>query len=135
MAIINTANAHQTSLLVSSQIPDFVQSEHPLFVTFIESYYDFLAQANSGILTSDGTTAYYGADYAVKILPDAADVDTTDFNVFLESFRRQYAPNFPQSTHANVNDRTLYKNIINFYRAVGTDDSFKMLFRLLYRVS
>ena len=93
MAIINTANAHQTSLLVSSQIPDFVQSEHPLFVAFIESYYDFLAQAN----------------YAVKILPDAADVDTTDFNVFLESFRRQYAPNFPQSTHANVNDRTLYK--------------------------
>ena len=69
MAIINSANTHQTSLLVSGQIPDFVQADHPLFVQFIESYYEFLAQANSGILTSDGTTAYYGADYATKIIP------------------------------------------------------------------
>ena len=48
MGIINTANAHKTSTLVSSQVPDFVQADHPLFVQFIESYYEFLKKREKG---------------------------------------------------------------------------------------
>ena len=52
MAILNTANSHHIHLLVAEQIPDFVRDDHPVFVEFIEKYYEFLAQANTGILTS-----------------------------------------------------------------------------------
>jgi hypothetical protein len=130
MAIIKTANGHQTSLLVSQHIPDFVRSDHPKFVTFIEKYYEFLAN-NSVMQTSDGTN-YYGADYASKAISDIHDIDTTDIDLFVESFRKQYAVNFPSSVYNTEDTRILYKNILDFYRAVGTEDSFKMLFRLIY---
>jgi len=130
MAIIKTANGHQTSLLVSQHIPDFVRSDHPKFVTFIEKYYEFLAN-NSLMQTSDGTN-YYGADYASKAISDIHDIDTTDIDLFVESFQKQYAVNFPRSVYNTEDTRILYKNILDFYRAVGTEDSFKMLFRLIY---
>ena len=130
MAIIKTANSHQTSLLVSEHIPDFVRSDHPKFVTFIEKYYEFLAN-NSLMQTSDGTN-YYGADYASKAISDIHDIDTTDIDLFIESFQKQYAVNFPISVYNNEDTRILYKNILDFYRALGTEDSFKMLFRLIY---
>ena len=74
MSIIKTANTHQTSLLVSEQIPGFVRSDHPVFVEFIETYYEFLSQANTGVLTSDGASFYMGAEYATKIIPDDVNI-------------------------------------------------------------
>ena len=32
----------KTSLLVEGQVPEFVREEYPLFVTFLEAYYEFL---------------------------------------------------------------------------------------------
>ena len=130
MALYNSANTHQTSLLVAQQIPDFIRSDHPKFVTFIEKYYEFLAD-NTLLDASDGNK-YYGAEYALKAIPDIHDIDNTDYAQFEEFFRSQYAYNFTQNYHPDTNPRNLYKNLINFYRAVGTEDSFKMLFRLLY---
>ena len=130
MALYNSANTHQTSLLVAQQIPDFIRSDHPKFVTFIEKYYEFLAD-NTLLDASDGDK-YYGAEYALKAIPDIHDIDNTDYSQFEEFFRSQYAKNFTQNYHPNTNPRNLYKNLINFYRAVGTEDSFRMLFRLLY---
>jgi hypothetical protein len=132
MAIVKTSNTHQTYLLVAEQIPDFVREDHPVFVEFIEKYYEFLAQANSTILTSDKESYYYGADYAAKVLPDIHDIDTTDLELFIDSFKKQYAPRFPEQLSSSVNTRTFYKNLIDFYRARGTEDSFKFLFRLLF---
>ena len=123
MAITQTGNTHQTSLLISDQVPDFVRSDHPKFVTFLEKYYDFLAQANTGIATSsDANVHYYGTDYASKVIPDIADIDTTDLDNFIESFRKQYGSTLPQQLSSNTNRRTLYKNLIDFYRSVGTED-------------
>ena len=131
-AIIKTANTHQTSLLVSEQIPDFIRGDHPKFVTFIEKYYEFLAQANSGIATSDGLSHYYGADHATKVITDINDIDTTDLDKFIGSFQKQYGHGLPQQVADAADRRLLYKNLVDFYRAVGTEDSFKMLFRLLF---
>ena len=33
-----------TSLLINRQVPEFVREEYPLFVTFLEAYYEFLEQ-------------------------------------------------------------------------------------------
>jgi hypothetical protein len=32
----------KTSLLVKEQLPEFVREEYPLFISFIEAYYEFL---------------------------------------------------------------------------------------------
>ena len=37
-----TDKSHLTSLLVPSQLPEFVRDEYPTFVTFLEAYYEFL---------------------------------------------------------------------------------------------
>ena len=130
--IKRTANSHQTSFLVSEHVPQFVRSDHPKFVTFLEKYYEFAAN-NSLLETSDGSGVYYyGFDSAPKLLQDIRDVDQTDFGEFVESFRAQYAYSFPHELYNGVNKATFYKNLIQFYQAVGTEDSFKALFRLLY---
>ena len=131
-SIIQTANSHQTSLLVAEQVPDFIRSDHPKFVTFVEKYYEFLAN-NTLMQTPDGSgNTYFGADSGLKSIQDIGDIDTTDLDNFLESFRRQYGPALSQTIYSSADTRLLYKNLVNFYRAVGTEDSFKMLFRLLY---
>tara|TARA_B110000211_G_scaffold114414_1_gene132648 strand:- start:1097 stop:5449 length:4353 start_codon:yes stop_codon:yes gene_type:complete len=129
--LVKTANGHQTSLLVAQHVPSFVIADHPKFVTFIEKYYEFMAN-NTVLATANSDVYYYGAGTAAKVLQDINDVDTTDFSEFVESFRRQYGYSFPQELYSESNQATLYKNLVDFYRAVGTEDSFKMLFRLLY---
>ena len=37
-----------TSILVNSQVPEFVREEHPLFITFLEAYYEFLEAKQLG---------------------------------------------------------------------------------------
>ena len=32
----------KTSLLVNRQVPEFVREEYPLFITFLEAYYEYL---------------------------------------------------------------------------------------------
>jgi len=133
MSPINrTANSHQTSFLVSQHVPAFVREDHPKFITFIEKYYEF-ASNNSVLETSAGSGVYYyGFDSASKLIQDINDVDRTDFDHFVESFRKEYAYSFPQELYNGTNKATLYKNLIQFYQAVGTEDSFRALFRLLY---
>ena len=130
--VVRTSNGHQTSLQVRQNIPEFVVQDHPKFVNFIEKYYEFMANNSLMATTSNSSVYYYGADTAAKILQDIRDVDKTDFDNFVEMFRRQYAYAFPQDLYSEANKATLYKNLVNFYQAVGTEDSFKMLFRLLY---
>lgn len=33
-----------TSLLVNHQVPEFVREEYPLFINFLEAYYEYLEQ-------------------------------------------------------------------------------------------
>ena len=40
MAISN----NKTSLLVNSQVPEFVRNDHSQFVKFLEKYYEFMEQ-------------------------------------------------------------------------------------------
>ena len=132
MNIETSANSHLTSLLVSEQIPAFVREDHPVFVEFIETYYKFLEQSNTGILTSDGASHYLGAEYASKTIPNIMDIDTTDFSIFIDSFKAQYGPHIPKQLHGSSDIKLFYKNLIKFYNAKGSEDSIKCLFRLLY---
>jgi len=36
---------YKTSLLVNKQVPEYVREEYPVFISFLEAYYEFLEQA------------------------------------------------------------------------------------------
>lgn len=57
------------------------------------------------------------------------DIDNT-IDDFVDSFRKEFAENFPDID--NVDKRTLYKNIKEFYHNKGNENSFNFLFQVLY---
>ena len=46
---------YKTSLLVNRQVPEFVREEYPLFISFLEAYYEFL-ETKQGNELNDLTT-------------------------------------------------------------------------------
>jgi len=111
------------SVFVKEQLPDFVSSDHPKFVTFLEAYYEWLEQKNNP----------YGR---MNFLMELSDVDDT-LDQYLEFFKSKYLLHFPVELAVTkegnkVNERTLMKNIRDFYRAKGTEKSYRLLFRVLY---
>ena len=111
----------KTSLLVSQQVPEYVNDEYPLFVSFMEAYYEFLE-------TAQGTQKNNVLELS-KDLRYISDVDIS-INAFERSFFDMYAALIPRD--ARVNKETLIKNVLPLYLARGNEKSFKLLFRLLF---
>ena len=106
----------RTSNLVSSQLPDFVRSDYPKFVTFLEKYYEWLETTDS-------------VSYEIDALRNANDIDSSD-DYYIEQLKKDLAPYFPQDI---VTDKRLFlKLVTQFYRSSGTQESVKFLFRALY---
>lgn len=105
-----------TSSIVSSQLPDFVRSDYPKFVTFLEKYYEWLE-------TTDRVS------YEIDALKNSFDVDYAD-NYYLELLKKDLLPYFPSEI---LSDKRLFlKLVINLYKSKGTESSIKFLFRALY---
>lgn len=102
--------------ILRSIIPNFILEDHPGFVDFIEAYYEWLE--NEG-----------GALYQINQHKENIDIDTTT-DLFIESFRKTFLVNFPQNTAAD--QKTLIKNVLEYYRARGTEKSFRLFFRILF---
>lgn len=111
------------SVFVKRQLPDFVVDDHPKFVAFLEAYYEWLQQKKNP----------YGR---TNFLMELSDVDST-LDEYIEYFKSKYLLHFPMELALTkegntVNQKTLMKNIREFYRAKGTEKSYKLLFRVLY---
>jgi hypothetical protein len=104
------------SALVSSQLPEFIQSDFPTFVEFIEAYYRFLEQDQ-------------GASELLQNARSYNDIDRTT-NDFVQYFLNTYAKNIPQGLLGD--NRLLVKKIKDLYQAKGSELSFKLLFRILF---
>ena len=111
----------KTSILVSQQVPEYVNDEYPLFVSFMEAYYEFLE-------TAQGTQKNNVLELS-KDLRYISDVDIS-INAFERSFFDMYASLIPRDV--KVNKETLIKNVLPLYLARGNEKSFKLLFRLLF---
>lgn len=109
-------NFIKPSDFLENRVPDFVNEEGPNFVAFLKSYYEWLEQANNAIEVS-------------KNLLNYQDIDTTN-EKYLEFIRREVIPSFPREMAANT--AIVAKNIIDLYRARGSEKSYRMLFRILY---
>jgi len=111
----------KTSILVSQQVPEYVNDEYPLFVSFMEAYYEFLETAQKGQKNNVLELS--------KNLRYISDVDIS-INAFERSFFDMYASLIPRDV--KVNKETLIKNVLPLYLARGNEKSFKLLFRLLF---
>jgi hypothetical protein len=45
---------NKVSLLINRQVPEFVRDEYPLFITFLEAYYEYL-ETKQGTQSNDLT--------------------------------------------------------------------------------
>lgn len=111
----------KTSLLVSQQVPEYVTDEYPLFVAFLEAYYEFLenAQPNqkNNVLSLSKDMRYI------------SDVDVS-INAFENSFFNNFASLIPRDVE--ISKELLIKNVLPLYVARGNEKSFKLLFRMLF---
>ena len=104
------------STLVSSQLPEFIQSDYTTFKAFLEAYYEFLEQDQN----------------AQELLQNARSYNDIDRTVssFVEYFLKQYCDDIPRDVL--YNKKALVKNIQDLYNSKGSEKSYKLLFRILY---
>jgi hypothetical protein len=106
----------KTSTIVGTQLPDFVRNDYPVFVTFLEKYYEWLETQQN---VSSG----------IKELQLSKDIDEAD-EYYLDKLKDDLLPYFPQEI---VSDKRLFlKLVTQFYKSSGTQDSIKFLFRALF---
>ena len=112
------------SPFIESQLPDFVRSDYPMFVSFLEAYYEWVEQNDNSV-------------GAVSRLTSVSDVDTT-IDSFVSQFRNTYLLNFPTELAiaddgvTPLNVQSVIKNIKEFYKLKGTEKAFEFLFRIIY---
>jgi hypothetical protein len=105
-----------TSSLVSSQLPDFIRSDNPKFVLFLEKYYEWLEKSNNVIFETNS-------------LYDSKDLDIAD-EYYINEVVKEILPYFPKEI---LLDKSKFiKHVGEFYRSKGTPESLKFLFRVLY---
>lgn len=110
------ATDNKTSVLVEKLLPDYLDTEGPKFQTFIKAYYEWME--TSGQMTEQS-----------KNLLNNQDLDLAAES-FLKYFKREILSDFPESILADK--RLVYKKIKDLYRSKGSEESYKLLFRILY---
>jgi hypothetical protein len=119
----------KTSLLVGRQLPEFVRDEYPLFVSFLEAYYEILE--NERYKTVDGKLVSQKNNLTEK-LKDLRYISDIDFSIdeFETQFFNTFLPYFPKNTE--ISKDFLIKNVLPLYKSKGNEKSFRFLFRLLF---
>ena len=110
------ATDNKTSVLIDSLLPDFLDTEGPKFQTFVKAYYEWMEQ--TGQMT----------DQSKNVLTNQ-DIDLAA-EKFLKYFKREILSKFPEDILADK--RLVYKRIKDLYRSKGSEESYKLLFRILY---
>ncbi len=95
---------------------DRVRSTYPLFLEFLKAYYEWAEEEGNYV-------------DRLMILKDQRDVDEA-LEEFVRYFHSEFLPSIP--TDVLADKRKLVKHIKSFYRARGSEKSFKLLFRILY---
>ena len=112
---------NKVSLLINKQVPEFVREEYPVFISFLEAYYEFL-ENKQGTQKNDLTTKS-------KELKYISDVDDS-IDEFEKQFLNSYATFLPKET--TIDKALLIKNVLPLYLSKGSEKSFKLLFRMLF---
>ena len=102
-------NNEKTSLLIDSQLPEFIQAEpdYQNFRLFLQAYYEWMEQEGKAIQRTKNLLSYH-------------DIDTTT-NEFLEYFTNQFLPYFPKQSL--ISEQEAVKVAKQLYQTKGTPAS------------
>ena len=112
------ANDQKTSLLINSQLPEFVRDnpDYANFNLFLTAYYEWMEQ--NGKVTE-----------RTKNLLNYKDIDETT-DEFLNYFTNDFLPYFPQDVL--IDKQKAVKIARELYQTKGTPASYEFLFKILY---
>ena len=99
---------NKVSLLINRQVPEFIREEYPLFITFLEAYYEYL-ETKQGTQSNDLITKS-------KDLRNISDVDSS-IEEFEQQFYNSYATFLPKDVA--VDKSLLIKNVLPLYLSKG----------------
>jgi hypothetical protein len=95
---------------IESRLPETVREEYPVFVSFIQEYYNYLETIDIDL-------------FSIK------DIDLVD-DRFLEYYRRDFASNIPGLESINI--REFLRHAKEFYASRGSPESFAYLYRIIF---
>lgn len=104
------------SNLVEQQFPAFYREEGAGFITFVKAYYEWLEQERNSLYSSRRFFEY-------------RDIDET-LEDFLVYFQKKYLYGIPFDVI--INKRFLLKHVLDVYRSKGSEQAYKLLFKLIY---
>ena len=105
-----------TNIILDRSLPEFVENNYPMFVEFLKAYYEWMEQVKQ-------------PHEIIQHLREYRDIDRT-IDDFISYFRDEYLINIPDDILADK--RLLVKQIHEFYKNKGNENSYKFLFRILY---
>lgn len=105
-----------TAIALDTQVPDFVRQDHPKFLEFMKEYYNWLELKDNTV-------------FNLKRIKQFSDIDFAS-DLFEEELHKQFLTYLPRNLATNK--AQVLKNIRQFYRAKGSEKSFKFFFRSLY---
>jgi hypothetical protein len=111
----------KTSLLINRQVPEFVRDEYPTFVNFLEAYYEFLENKQTGQKND-----------LVNKSKDLRYLSDVDYSIaqFEDNFLNTFATFLPKDV--KVDKAFLIKQMLPLYLSKGNEKSFKLLFKLIF---
>jgi hypothetical protein len=117
--------------IVKDLLPDFIRTDHPMFQTFFEAYYEFLEVTNDSdsLSVKDRYKRNPNAGTLIAEAEKHIDVYTT-LDDFVVHFQRQLIP--IDITGNSVTDAFMLNKARDIYLAKGTPKSYELLFALLY---
>jgi hypothetical protein len=106
----------KTSLLINRQVPEFVRDEYPTFVNFLEAYYEFLENKQTGQKND-----------LVNKSKDLRYLSDVDYSIaqFEDNFLNTFATFLPKDV--KVDKAFLIKQMLPLYLSKGNEKSFKIL--------
>jgi hypothetical protein len=118
---MDTTRKSGVSKIFQQSVPSFIIDEYPLFVEFLEAYYEWLDQNGNPVEFLQNGNRYF-------------DIDTTT-REFLDHFKTTFLEGFPKKMAINeakpYDERTLIKNIREFYKMKGSEKSIHLLYRII----
>jgi len=125
------ANGHKTSILVPSQLPEFIRDnpDYENFVLFLQAYYEWMELPNTSNSLVTTATTQQGVTHASKNLLEYRDIDET-IDTFTSHFYNEFISYFPNEILADK-DKVI-KLAKQLYQSKGTPASFQFFFRTLY---
>jgi hypothetical protein len=119
---MDTTRRSGAAKVFKQSVPGFILDEYPLFIDFLEAYYEWLDQSGNPVEFLQNGGRYF-------------DVDTTS-EEFLTHFKTAFLDGFPKRLAVDpegnlLDERKLLKNIREFYKIKGTEKSIRLLFRII----